>query len=326
MSYEQKRSELIYLIKGLACFLVICAHCNSVGADAGVVAKYSSLFIQHISKYGVPCFFVLSGFLFKSGESMGGFLFKKIKRLCIPWVISATVVYLYVYLRKPPVSLLTWIWFVMGRSSYCYYMTVLMMIYAIFTIFPQIKKDILLYICIIITAVSSAYAYKYFPELYLNIFNWIGYFAGGVLIRNKEEWFRNMFSKVISMRFFVYAAAVLVIAIQFYRNIVPEYWGWQCYIEIVLGTFVIIILAKRIMDTGILRKFWKKVGVKSFWIYLWHMPVAGLIANIMNRGILQPLVLIRPVIVLLITYFSGILLEYFAKRLKMTKLLKYVGL
>lgn len=326
MSNENKRSELIYLIKGLAVCSVISAHCNSVASDAMAVAKVCSLILQHISTYGVICFFTLSGFLFQSDECVGVFFQKKLKRLCIPWFISATVVYLYVYLRKPPVSISTWIRFVIGDGSYCYYMSILMMLYVIFVIFPRMQKNIPLYICVVLTVVSASYAYKYFPNAYMNIFNWIGYFALGVLIRNKEEWFRNMFHKVASMRFIIYAVAVGVITFQISRKTVPKYWGGMCWVETVLGAFVLTILAKRIMDTGILRIFLKRIGVKSYWIYLWHMPIAGITAAIMNRGILQQWVLVRPIIVLLITSFSGAFLEVVAKKLKLTKFLKYVGL
>ena len=117
----KKKNETIYYIKGLAILSVICAHCNSVLNHEAEFVNKCSLILQNIGTLGVICFFVISGMLFhyRKGHIVV-FLKKRFNYICIPWFISATCVYLYVYLRMPPLSVSSWINFVLGNGSYCY--------------------------------------------------------------------------------------------------------------------------------------------------------------------------------------------------------------
>ena len=186
-----KRNETIDYIKGIAIISVISAHCNTVLDTTDQFAVLSSLLLQNIGTLGVICFFVISGILFHHpGKNIGRFFKKKVTNIVIPWLISGTFVYLYVYLRKPPITLGGWINFILGNGSYCYYLTVLMMLYIIFTLVSFMHNNRVLFVCEGITVISTIWFYNIGDmNPYLNILNWIGYFALGVQIsRNHEKY------------------------------------------------------------------------------------------------------------------------------------------
>lgn len=183
----KEKNEVIYYIKGLAIISVIAAHCNAISEEGSKFAQISSLLLQNIGTWGVICFFVISGYLFHVSSSKIFFM-KKLKYICVPWVISATCVYLYVYLRKPPVTLLSWINFVVGNGSYLYYLTVLMMFYVIFFAFPFMCTEVAFIICELATAVSVLWFYNIGGvNPYLNPLNWIGYFTLGMQMRKHQN-------------------------------------------------------------------------------------------------------------------------------------------
>lgn len=101
----KERSAAIDYIKGLSIISVICAHCNSVAGSASAFANVSSLILQNLGTFGVICFMVISGMLFRTPQNnVVAFFGKKLKGIVIPWIISATCVWLYVSATATPDS------------------------------------------------------------------------------------------------------------------------------------------------------------------------------------------------------------------------------
>lgn len=298
-------NEYIYYVKGLAIISVICAHCNSVLDSSNHIIVLESLLLQNIGTYGVICFFVISGFLFHHpGKHVAEFIGKKIKSIVIPWLISATCVYLYVYLRKPPLSLEHYIKFVLGDGSYCYYLSVLMLLYLSFLFIPFLRTSYGLCFCEVLTIISTIFFYNFMGiNPYLNIFNWIGYFAFGlqlglkpfVLDKIKEffKWKIAVFSLIV-----VY---VLVCGRQFYIGSGGGYWNGINVFFCWLGAILLVVFAQYCIQKAhcIFAKVVCQSGRDSFAIYIWHMPIAGITAKMMNSGYLRWFVLIRPIIILI---------------------------
>ena len=121
-----------------------------------IFAYVSSIVLQNIGTAGVLCFFVISGFFHsdpKNGQSKIDYFWKKLYRLGIPWLISSSCVYLYVHLRKPPLSLLSWLAFVIGNGSYTYYMTMLTIFIFLFSI-KKLRQDLILILLVFVTVIS----------------------------------------------------------------------------------------------------------------------------------------------------------------------------
>lgn len=322
---KMRRICSIDFIKGIAIISVICAHCNAVVNTNNQVATIFSRILSNFGTTGVLCFFFISGLLFRYND--GKFIMfwkKKLIRFIPAWFASASIVYLYVYLRKPPLSLKSYLNFIIGNGSYCYYMTMLIAIYAVFTIFPFMRTKISLVICIIITAISVLF----FPRigetsLYLNICNWIGYFSLGYLFN--VDFFVRFEKRVANNKIFfsIYFIYAILLIIQLWRCNAGSYWYNLNAIVSWIGALLVIILG---IHLSILKlpalKYIKIAGQESLFIYLWHMPIAGITARIMNINILVDFVLFRPVIVFAVMILAIML----AKKNLPEFFNKYIGL
>jgi fucose 4-O-acetylase-like acetyltransferase len=70
----------------------------------------------------------------------------------------------------------------------------------------------------------------------------------------------------------------------------------------------------------------KKAGDNSLFVYIWHMPFAGIVANLFSYRPLIMLVLIRPFIVLAILLLAEHVLRCVFKRSKIQKLGTAIGI
>ena len=80
------------------------------------------------------------------------------------------------------------------------------------------------------------------------------------------------------------------------------------------GIYSVVFVAVWIYNTRV-GEWVKNLGKESFSIYLLHMPVAGVIANLLNRSeYFAPLTVFRPLIVIFITImFIKVYLKIFTK-------------
>ena len=317
------RSAAIDYIKGLAVLSVISAHCNSVFNSTSAFADVSSLILQNIGTFGVICFMVISGMLFRMPVgNTKVFWLKKLKTILIPWIVSGTCVWLYVYLRKPPLTLSSWANFLIGNGSYLYYLTILMLFYVIFSFLPFMRTNAALLVCEAVTAISCIWRYQIGDMTpYLNPLNWIGFFALGMHIALYRETFSRLFARVYKLRWIVYLLCLVALVMQILRRDGGFYWGGFRAIVSWLGAGSMALLGitlsrtKQFPFVGLLQS----IGEKSLFIYLWHMPVAGITANLLSRGVLQPLVLLRPLIVLVIVFAAYQIARLLLKKMKLMK-------
>lgn len=328
------RSEAIDYIKGIAIISVISAHCNAVLDTRNRFALISSLILQNIGTLGVICFFVISGLLFHyRGDGVGSFFAKKARNIIIPWCISATCVYLYVYLRKPPITMRGYLKFILGNGSYCYYLTVLMVLYVLFVFFPFMRKNFVLLICMGITIFSIFCLYDIGGvNPYLNIFNWIGYFAIGVYISENQKAWIWLKQKITSHIFFWLVLGggiyVAILIYQIYHQSCGGYWNGLNVISCWSGSIVIVLTSNVIekRKDSLFKRTILQAGRDSFGIYIWHMPVAGIIARIMSIRAMAWLVIIRPIIVLLIMLVIIRVMKKIMFKMKHEKYLRYLGI
>lgn len=319
----KEMNETIYYTKGLAIFSVICAHCNAVLDEEAEFANICSLILQNIGTLGVICFFVISGTLFhyKNGQ-MVTFFKKRFFSICIPWIISASCVYLYVYLRKPPLSLSRWINFMIGNGSYCYYLTMLMVLYLIFTVLPFMRTNLTFIICEIMTVFSTIWFYQV-GELspYLYVVNWIGYFALGMQIAFYKDVAKELLSKLYKIRWVIIFIYIILLGLQIHHENGGWYWKDINVIVCWFGAITLILLAMMIEKckncwlTNII--YWS--GKESFFIYIWHMPIAGIVTRIMCYKGLMNFVLFRPVVVLLIMVMACIILKWIIEKINLNQ-------
>lgn len=309
---------------------MICAHCNTVEKQTLFFPEICSILLQNIGTLGVICFFVISGMLFHYQEGkIVSFFTRKVKLICVPWIISASIIYLYVYLRRPPVTIIGWANFVIGNGSYCYYLTILMSMYLVFSLLPFMRTSVAYTTCEILTVISTVWCYK-LGELspYLNIFNWIGYFALGMHISAKKTWFVYYFRKLLKFRRVALILYFIILGVQLYRGSGGGYWhGFNvisCWIGAIALTEIALIIEKN--KIPVISKMIQIAGEESFFIYIWHMPIAGIVTKIMCYGFLEHFVLIRPFIILLIVLIIYKFINRISKKLYFDRVVSFIGI
>lgn len=316
----KKKNETIYYIKGLAILSVVSAHCNAISEISSKFADISSLFLQNIGTWGGVCFFVISGYLFHVSNPKQFFM-KKLKYICIPWFISATCVYLYVYLRKPPVSISSWVNFMTGNGSYLYYLTVLMILYMVFIVFPFMRTEVALIICELVTAGSVLWFYNIGGvNPYLNPLNWIGYFAFGMQMSKHQEFFEVAEAKLTRFSGGGYILITIMLVWQIGQGESGGYWSGMNVIVTWLGAAMVGISGHILCRCQRIRQicmFVYNAGMESFFVYLWHMPVAGIVVRLMDRNLFREFTILRPFIVLIFVLGVDYLLGKIMSMLKL---------
>ncbi|MBR6509597.1 MAG: acyltransferase [Clostridia bacterium] len=300
---DKRISDNIYKLKFFAIISVICAHCCTVSATHSVAEIFTSTVLNSIGAVGVGIFMFISGYLFyNTKRDFKNFFASKLKTIVIPWVFCGSLVYFYVKLRKGGISVLDWIKWILGVDTYLYYLTVLFLLY-LMCYFIR-KNAIARYLVLVLSVISNiltAFGVIAFITPYLNPFNFSFFFILGLICAEN-----NLLDKVFdySRKICVYTTAmfIVIVIILAYFKINLTYFK-LFYIPVEL---LAIVSALGIADFKGLRfeNLLCDIGKLSFSIYLLHMPIAGIVANIFGRIDLFVLTLIRPIIVLIITYIG----------------------
>lgn len=294
----------IYALKALAIWGVITAHGTAVPDYFSRFSIILSKVIQSIGSMGVGIFFCVSGYLFAQGTSrylcFAKFWKRKLSTIIIPWVISATLVYLYVAVRKGG-TIGEWLTSILGYLSSYWYLSVLMILYLAFWFI--LKSNYIKVICILLCACSflsvALRVAHIIPQnaftVYLNVFNWCIFFSIGVLLADAQKIWKIAYK----MQYILCFAVMVIVLFLGIQKTNVSYFSWF-YLPIEIAViFAAICISRHIA----VNRFVQKIGKASFSIYLYHeLPWAGLTANICNRFDSFLLVLVRPFIVLGMTY------------------------
>ena len=283
-SLEKKYSDMFYRLRGLAIISVFCAHCN-IQID-GEFIPYIRNILSNAGSIGVGLFFLLSGFFFSAYQvSILSFLKTTFAKLIVPWIVASTCVWLYIVLRKGGISIQSWCAYVVGYKSIYYYMTDLLIIWVIFYIFERIKIADKLPTVVSLVIINNLFIVlesnkiQLFPTPYLDFLCFIGYFAIGKYLWRHSDFIFNQIehrttNKVSTL--IVLASVLLIFStaeFTYFKN------GLTMVFELIFILSAAIIAFKS--NSCIL----KEVGKNSLFIYLWHLPVAGIISKVGSKNI-----------------------------------------
>lgn len=256
---------------------------------------------------GVVVFFIISGFLYNyKGKSLSEIIFKKVKYILIPTYISAFINYTVMHMRD--FSLKEFLAYCYGGGSLYYYITVLMFCYIIFY---YIKNNmILLYfmICINIVSIllfaSDFIIYDQLPYPYVSSYliptNWIGFFALGILFKEKNLW--RKITKY-SEKYWIALLCIFIIATILYvyycADIEISYFVYQSIPYELLGFFVLVGISRKLICCRILMS----IGSSSFFIYLYHINIIGFVSNRLCFN--WYIVILYPLIILIVLWICS---------------------
>lgn len=287
------QSEGIKVLRVIAVISIVMAHIPLDNAPLLCQFTYA-----RIACTGVPLFLCMSGFLFrvKPEETFWNFLTRKLVSVILPWFFCASVVFFWLQFRRGSAfDFAVYLKFILGYGSIYYYVPVLMVIMAVFFAF---RSDQTCYLLIFVNVISLLCTASGLVERiglssfnYLNIFNWCGFFAFGILVRrgriallidDKKMW---LFTAMISL--------ALSIALDYVIGAESGYFSWFS----LCSELSCITIALWLSKSKFLRnRIFFYIASSSYCIYLLHQPLVGffikrLRANIIALSLIPLLVI-----------------------------------
>lgn len=304
---ENSEKEYLYIVKALAILSVVCAHCGSVPEGYSFGNQMASAWLGYCGTMGVPVFYILSGYFFENNKrEWKDFWKQKLLSIIIPWIFGASILWLYVVLRKGGISFEGWLKFILGNGSSFYYLTVLVLLYII--MFPIKKKRgvcefwiFLSAINIITTSFNINFTNGIFINAYLNPLNWGGYFSAGILLKRYHymEKFKNMSIAFLPVSLSAY---LILTGIHYMKGWTWSYWSNMSVINIIVQIILCFGLAGYMMSKEIFVTHLVKIGQVSYTIYLCHQLIVGALVALTNLWDCFLLTIIRPLVVVVILY------------------------
>ncbi|MDF2513615.1 MAG: hypothetical protein K0S04_3481 [Herbinix sp.] len=304
-------NNTFYVLRFFAILAVVMAHSAYTLIPNDTVVKLYNSF----GRCGVIIFFIISGYYFRKEkyENVLQLLKAKLKPIVIPWIIWGLAIYctrfvstdLYFNLKE----IILWL---LGFGTYLYFLTIYIFLLCIFQILPNKNGiQVILLICTLInvylvagnvgpysvlksTNVRSELIYQL---TYLNIFNWIGFFTLGLLLRKKNLFeSKNLwafkYKKIINL-FIIFLLIYMIL-----NEKGNTYWTYYS-IWIEMSFFVILFQVSKFLKDV---RYIQEIGKVTMPIYLIHFLIEGFIFNkILTESIIMGF--IRPLISVLIIYW-----------------------
>lgn len=260
-------NDVLNVVKCLAILSVIMAHARSVDYP------FLSTLTERIGALGVVAFLIVAGYYFNIEKyGFSNFFKNKIKSIVIPWVFTGTLIYLLGF----KFNLKEWGLWIIGYKTYLYYLSVIMMCYFLVGVF---RKKVYLQIFIILNILSLLLTgFGYLDSLaskiagapfilynYLNVFNWVGFFSLGVLLKSNIE---IVLSFTKANRLFIVFGYILLLILSLY--IEPNSGGYFSKFAIPLE--LVGVLCMFSLATAEVLNFLlvSKIAELSFGVYLIH--------------------------------------------------------
>ena len=296
MTTKQQISNAAWIAKAWAMFAVIVAHTDFTGVEHSPIY----MLLKRFGSMAVPVFLILAGYFFNADKisSFGMFLKKKAVALGLPWLCLGALVYAFTTWRSGgSFSLSKGILFLFGHGSYLYYLTLLIVLQILFYFLRNISRTALLVGSLSVSAASllltaSGVMAPVIEMLritnYLNVFNWVGFFAIGFYAQKFDHdsmlaRLRNLWKPALAVW------CVLCVAGYFIES-AYGYFSWLGYIMELCSSIVWLYLS-----IIMCRCEWLcSLGKYSFTIYLLHIQIIPIVAVFMNRNIVT--LLFSPVV------------------------------
>lgn len=185
-------SNAIYMMRGIAILSVIAAHVN-VLENTNILRASLTNGISYFGQLGVIIFLLTGGFLYHREKGDNCIYFqKKLRTLVVPWLVCSTITYVVSSLLSNKSSIAGYLRWISGSGTWYYYIVIYLLFLFVFKWIWE--NEGCLVICILLNGISLYLGESFLARLgyegiyitpYLNIFNWIGFFALGILIRRK---------------------------------------------------------------------------------------------------------------------------------------------
>ena len=293
----KKRELYIDMLNIVACFCVICMHCNGiVHTYTGTEAWKQSMVVETLAYWAVPVFFMLSGATltnYRERYDTKAYLLKRVVRVGIPflaWTIINLVWKSYVGRIEFKWSLQYIISLFMNNKieNVYWFFAPLFSCYLCIPVLSMLKdnRKVLKYM-----AVCGLVTYSILPVLCQICgitYNSSLYFpmAGGYIIYVILGYLLSTEDIGRKSRYCIYGSAIFCIIIRYFSTVLLSkkigelykvFWGYTNFpaVGLAIGVFVLFKYIKwdKLFSDNTKVKFIKNVASASFGIYLIHMIV-----------------------------------------------------
>ena len=293
----------IYAMKAFAIMCVVPAHIPFVPDNYSIPSQTISVMLSTLGSMGVGVFFFVSGYLLDAGNTKNldikMYLMKKIKTLGLPWFVSGSLLYIYIAIRKTG-NVIGYLKYMFGYMSSLWYMSVLFVFLFVFYYIERSKNcNIVCVICGLLSVVSAGARWMgLVPNtplgLYLNPFNWVIFFSGGILFKRYEKMVIAFVVKsryvFLAMFFAIVFSGVLGFRLSYYNVL---------YIPMELLVICTSLCFGLFFENSRLVRF---LGLNSFCIYLYHeLPWAGLVSRFALKVDFFVILFLIPIVVIVCT-------------------------
>ena len=294
----ERESRAFFIIKAFAIFSVLVSHLSNVICDRGTFTAVSTVALEPWAIMGVPIFIAVSGFFYRrKPHDTGSFWKKKGITIALPWIIAGilrNLVDVVLYHSREP--FLYYVQRILGFNSSFYFPFLLILLFAVFKLLG--KRPALLWVSIGVSAVSlvlETLGYNYVSILLgtpsLNLFNWMGFFALGMLAR-RYRWDRRLIQSPVAgwMSVAVFAVLYGLTAYGGFKEGGTTYYRMDAAIFELSALLALYFLSYRLASRR--QRILCEIGSCTYCVYLYHLVLItglfGLVNFPATLTVLQP--------------------------------------
>ena len=284
--------------------------------------SFAEVFLGKLGTLGVVLLLIISGYFYrpKKFDSVCFLLKKKFVSIGIPWLFLGSVVWLYNVIASEQFRSVTGYFnWIIGNGTYLYYMPILLICFLMFYKSHNvtlISALVLNAAFIVLTAFGLMNKVVSFFGInhYLNPFNWIGFFALGMILQQIDaEKLFNFFRKFRFLNVVLFVIAFVILLI--FTNVKSDYFSLVAIPYELLGSLAILSLSTFNLTKY---KIFKKLSAYTFCIYLIHMIFIGLLDSFLSMHIL--LMYFSPLVIMCFAFLVISVVEWFANKMKFRRI------
>ncbi len=297
MNESQEKINVAFSISRIFAIVSVASAHITVDNDSSVY-----YILKTMASIGVIIFMILSGYYYIPDKygSISKLITKKLKTIVVPWLFMGSLLFLWgVIYGLKNVNLLDWFLYIIGYQSFFYYMTMLVLCYIMFYYKSLVLEIVAVIVSIISVYLTAAGKLEDVVQMlnitnYLNIFNWVGYFAIGCILKRVStsrlvEFLRN--TRWLALAIFVIAFYLLSVF-----KVDSSYFSYAGLPFHMISTWSIFSISTlEFMD----KKWVHTLSNMTFGVYLIHMFVIALCNDIYAQNVI--LQLLSPIIVTLVS-------------------------
>lgn len=300
------KRPVIDVLRIISILAVVLIHASTRTLEASGFALQKipfTLFLNQISRFAVPLFFMISGFGLQlnhnPSEGYWVYLKKRLNRIFVPFVFWSAIYYFLVYSQNRNPSFFSSI--LLGDASYqLYFIPSLLIFYLVFPLIHKYLNDInkigtliimLLFQILFLFYDYNIHEFTFYYPLRIVLFNYFLFILGSVLAKNYTQ-FTNFISKwwpilllgTIASGFYVFYEGLSKYLVS--NNYLAFYSQWRPSVllyTIFLGGLLYWLFNNKLFDS----KLVKTLSKLSFFVFFTHVIVLEVLWYTIGSKIFQ---------------------------------------